>query len=85
MLLAISGRKFVLPKLLELKLANAVEDNKEILKDINNKRRTRKNIGLLHDNNGHLTVRTQTKQRCLMSSLPLFSVLEKLWRKLCCY
>lgn len=32
MLLALLGRKFVLPKLLELKLTNAVEHNKEILK-----------------------------------------------------
>lgn len=49
MLLALLGRKFVLPKLLELKMTNAVEHNKEILKNINNKRGTRENIGLLRD------------------------------------
>ena len=43
---------------LELKLASTVGENKKgSLKYVNNKRGTRENIGLLLDENGHLTNR----------------------------
>ncbi|GAB0208000.1 mitochondrial enolase superfamily member 1 [Grus japonensis] len=70
---------------LELKLASTVGDNKKgVFKYVNNKRRTRDNIGSLLDENGHLTNRDIDKAEMFNAAFAsVFNTDDRLWDPRC--
>ncbi|GAB0202528.1 mitochondrial enolase superfamily member 1 [Grus japonensis] len=70
---------------LELKLASTVGDNKKgFFKYVNNKRRTRENIGLLLNKNGHLTNRDIDKAETFNAFFAsVFNTDDGLWDPSC--
>ncbi|GAB0179481.1 mitochondrial enolase superfamily member 1 [Grus japonensis] len=70
---------------LELKLASTVGDNKKgFFKYVNNKRRTRDNIGSLLDENGHLTNRDIDKAETFNAFFAsVFNTDDRLWDPRC--
>ncbi|GAB0180024.1 hypothetical protein GRJ2_000467700 [Grus japonensis] len=70
---------------LELKLASTVGDNKKgFFKYVNNKRRTRENIGLLLNKNGHLTNRDIDKAETFNAAFTsVFNTDDGLWDPSC--